>query len=155
FPPTWISKRSSNGSSRGSSSAWRWPAWRVGCFATLPRRARCWSVTSARVCPPLPSQGIPQACQATANAVAEPETDLRAAQEDLRNATSPQERTRLVVQINRLQGEIQQKKQELSDCLAANAWQPEPLRVDLVTGVLASAALPGILRPVKMGADTY
>jgi predicted acylesterase/phospholipase RssA len=61
----------------------------------------------------------------------------------------------IVARIRRLNAEIAQRTAELNQCKRQNPAPRRPAKVDLVTGVLASASIPALFRAVTMEGETY
>jgi hypothetical protein len=102
-----------------------------------------------------PTTRHPAPCQVIAETIAALEVERQDAQTQLQVAVGS-EKSSLLMQIRRLNDQISAQTLALQSCLAANPPQQlEPLHVDLVDGVLASAAVPGLFRPVRLGNETY
>jgi NTE family protein len=97
---------------------------------------------------------VPPECQAVAAEIAELEAERADLQEDLR-AAAPGGKGAIAAQIRALNGQIRTKEQALRVCVLNHPQERLPLRVSLIEGVLASASIPGIFRPVHMEDGTY
>lgn len=87
------------------------------------------------------------------------QSELLATQDELRRA-APQDKPRLVAQVRSLREQIdaksvalERKRAELDLCMRAN---PSPFRLQHIRlGILASASIPGIFLPVRIGREYY
>jgi NTE family protein len=100
------------------------------------------------------ANGVPPECQAVAAEIEALEAERAGLQDDLRFA-APGEKPAIVAQIRALNGQISAQEQALDVCVLNHPQELRPLQVGLVEGVLASASIPGIFRPVVMGNGTY
>jgi NTE family protein len=95
---------------------------------------------------------VPAACVSLAQTTETLEGQLHTLQRQLA-AAPPGEKSRLVVHIRLVQEELRSARRRLDEC--ARAQSADPLTVDLIAGVLASASIPGVFPPVTLGGETY
>ena len=92
------------------------------------------------------------ACVVIGNEVASLEDDILGLQEDLRSA-APGEKSSYARQIRQAQGRLSGARQRFAACVQSTP--AVRLNVDLLDGVLASAAIPGIFPPHSLGDEWY
>lgn len=93
-------------------------------------------------------------CQTIADSIASLEETKHNLEERLWEALAA-ERPSIISQINSVAAQITQARAALQQCNAANPPQLVPLKVSLVDGALASASIPGVFSPVRLGSETY
>ncbi|MCI0397327.1 MAG: patatin-like phospholipase family protein [Chloroflexi bacterium] len=99
-------------------------------------------------------QSLAPPCQQLADTIGALEDQKRGLQADLVTA-APAEKPALIVQIQGLNAQIEQRKQDLQQCMVENPPVSSPLIVTIRAGARASAAVPAVFPPVKLGNETY
>jgi predicted acylesterase/phospholipase RssA len=102
----------------------------------------------------IPTQLSP-ACAPIKAALDELIDERRSEQADLQDAVGSSMKAAIVSRIKRLNTQIAQRTAELNQCKRQNPAPRRPAKVDLVTGVLASASIPALFRAVSMEGETY
>ncbi len=98
--------------------------------------------------------GIHPACQPLQNRLNELIAERTSAQQELKTA-SGSEKSALVAEIRELNAEIGQTSADLDACQQVNPPPRRPAVADLVTAVLASAAIPALFRATTIEGETY
>ena len=93
-------------------------------------------------------------CQVIADNIEGLRSDRSGLQDDLGTA-APGEKGQIVLEIRALNNQIREQERALDTCIARNPRTPDPLKVRLIDGILASASIPGIFRPVYISDETY
>jgi len=100
-------------------------------------------------------QTLAPPCQQLADTIADLEDQKRGLQADLVTA-APNEKPALIIQIQGLNAQMKQRKQDLQQCMVQNPPVSSPLVVQrLAGGARASASMPAVFPPVKLGNETY
>ncbi len=93
-------------------------------------------------------------CQAIAAEIAALRVEKADVQAELSVAAPPQ-KSDLVRRIGELSDTIQKMTQQLAVCKSQHPSTTSPATVDLLDGVLASASIPFVFPPVKLGGEHY
>ncbi|WP_200961597.1 patatin-like phospholipase family protein [Paenibacillus sp. Soil522] len=101
-----------------------------------------------------PPPDIAPECRSLANEIDDRKEERTRLQADLHHA-SGSERAEILAQIKEINERINELDVKLNQCKIDNPPQPGPLRVSLIQGTLASAAIPFAFPPVKLGSENY
>jgi NTE family protein len=102
----------------------------------------------------LAPSGMAPECRPLADAVDTLKAEIAALQDDLQSA-APGEKPAIVRAVREAQEKQRVTAKRFEECVLSHPQFLVPLKVDLRSGVLASAAIPGIFPPVQLGSETY